>query len=282
MSKIVKIFFISLIAISIISISFAYIAYLEKDKEYKKRILLEDKIAQTLKDRLRLEEEIILLQAAKKELDEKNKDISSRLDSVSSQLKIEKSRNRSVKLDLSNRDEDISRLKDRLEDAKKEKLNTEKRLEELQVSYQNITRDYTNLKNQKMILEQKVAELEKKPVDLDRIVLKTQQAETPDEHRTQQAEAPSEQTRQVFKKQALKDLLRGNVVVVNKEYAFVVTDLGLKDGVRPGMLMEIRGSGRLLGEAEVDKVYDTMSSANLLEGSDVGNIKRGNLVIESR
>ena len=47
------------------------------------------------------------------------------------------------------------------------------------------------------------------------------------------------------------------------------------------MVFEIKDEREILGKAEIDKVYDTMSSATVLPGSAINRMKKGDLIIES-
>ena len=116
------------------------------------------------------------------------------------------------------------------------------------------------------MLQDRLSDLEEKSVDLDTIVVNPSAATS---------------SRSTTITSPVRQPLRGSVLVVNKEYSFVVTDLGQKDGAKKDMVFEIREGTRSLGKAKIDKVYDTMSSANILPGSEINNIKKGNFVFES-
>lgn len=264
MSKTFKIVLVLLVIASIASALLAVFAFIGKEREYMKRLLVEDKLAATLKDKNRIEKEIEESKKAAQEAQTKLSVLQTSVDNITQQIEIEKEKSKTMVLDLADKKQEAARLKDELDKEKREKLSISKKLEELQFDYEKVKKEAAKIKNEKMMLEQKVSELEEKSVNLDKIVVSPQSS---------LSEEP---------KEPIRDLLRGRVLVVNKEYNFIVLDLGQNDGVKKGMVFEIREGSEFLGKAEIDKVYETMSSATLLPGSNINFIKKGNLVIESR
>ncbi|MFH1782672.1 MAG: hypothetical protein ABH848_03545 [Candidatus Omnitrophota bacterium] len=268
MSGIFKIIFIIILIAAIVLAGFAFLTYQQKQKEYQKRLLLEDKISSIMKDKRKLEKEVFSIKTEKDKIDSEYASLRSNLEILSLELREARAKRRTAAL----QEKELEDLKQTLRSKDVEAQNTAKKLQDLQISYQRLNQDHSKLRQEKTSLERKLVELERRPVDLDTIVLKE-----PEEEVIVEKRAPSRRP------EPKKDLLRGSVVVVNKEYGFVVTDLGFGSGIEQGMYIEIRDSRNLLlGEAEIDKVYETMSSANLLEGADINTIKRGNIVIESR
>jgi len=244
MPKTFKILLILLVVVTISSAGLTIAAFIGKNREYTKRVLLEDKLAATLKDKRRLENE-------KKEIQLRIVDIEAKMEEVSSQVREEKNKNRLMSDDLSAREREIARLKEGLEKEKKERRNISKRLEDLKLDYEKVRTESSRIRNEKVRLEKRLFDLKERSVDLDTIVVR-----------------PTEP-------------LRGTVLVVNRDYSFVVTDLGKDDGIKKGMIFEIRDGTRFLGTAEIDRIYDTMSSATLMPDGKINSVKKGNFIIES-
>ena len=61
--------------------------------------------------------------------------------------------------------------------------------------------------------------------------------------------------------------LEGKVLVVNNEFHFVVIDMGKKDGVRVSDELVVYRGPQQIGKVQVEKVYDEMSTAAILSGS---------------
>lgn len=266
MSKTFKILLVLLVVASVVSAVLAVLAFMGKEREYMKRVMLEDKLATTLKDKRQIEKELELSKKVKEESEVKLKSLESEIKKLSSQIEKEQDKSKSAALDLDAKKKEVSKLKSELEKEKKEKLSISKKLEDLQTEYNKAKNDISRLSNEKIKLKERLSNLKEKSVDLDTIVVSPSDGGTA-------AQIPAE---------IKKELLKGMVLVVNKDYNFIVTDLGQDDGVKKGLIFEIRDDKGMLGRAEIDKVYDTMSSASILPGAETGNIKKGNLVIESR
>ena len=258
MSKSFKIVLILLVIASVTSAMIAVIGFVAKEREYMKRLVVEDKLALTLKEKRNLEKELETAKSAKEQsetkivkMEEKFKDISSQLDDM-------KQKSESEAMDLEAKKAELARLKVDLENEKKEKLNISKKLDNLQLDYDKVKRQVSMLTSDKTDLEKRVSELqERQSVNLDKIVVNSPET-------------------------ASKQLLQGKVLVVNKEYSFIVTDIGQDKNVQKGAKFDVMDGPKFLGKAEIDKVYDTMSSATVLPGSRINDMKKGNTIVEIR
>ncbi|MFC1623933.1 hypothetical protein ACFL28_01250 [Candidatus Omnitrophota bacterium] len=265
MSKTFKIVLVFLVVVSIVSAVLAVFGFIKKEEEYTRRLMVEEKLAATLKDKRRLEKDIELKE---KSIEDKAAEISKmelEIKSFASEMEEEKDKRKSIAADLDDQKKEVQKLKGNLEKEKKEKISISKKLADVKADYVKAQGDISRLSNEKAKLRRDLAGLKKGPVDLDKIVV-----------------SPSGGSSLKRSLKPLEELLKGSVLVVNRDYSFIVTDLGQDDNVNKGLKVEIRDGSKLLGRAEIDKVYDTMSSATVLPGSNINNIKKGNLVIESR
>lgn len=265
MSRTFKLILALLIVASVSSAVLAVIAFIGKEREYVKRLILEDKLATSLKEKRALEKELSVAKTAKGEIEAKFKETEEKIQKLSGQLDEEKQTLELAAGELETKKKELAKFKADLENEKKEKLAISKNLETLQSDYDKVTKEVARLRNEKSSLEKKVAELEEKAVNLDKIVVGSR-----------------EKGSLLVPVEPVKPLLEGKVLVVNKEYSFVVTDLGQDKGVQKGMLFDIKNGNELLAKAEIDKVYDTMSSATVLPGGKINDIKKGHVIIESR
>ena len=263
MSKTFNIVLILLIVASIISAVFAVIGFMGKEREYMKRIVLEDKLAATLKEKKDLEKDLEAVKTAKAQTEAKIAKLEEKTKELSSKLEEAEQKNESIGLDLEAKKTELAKVKIDLDNEKKEKLNISKTLDGLQSDYDKIKREAARLTNEKIDLEKKIAELqEKQSVNLDKIVVNSDEAEK--------------------SSQSVKPVMQGKVLVVNKEYNFIVSDIGQDKSVQKGMKFEVMDGARSLGQAEIDKVYDTMSSATILPGGKINDMKKGNVIVEIR
>lgn len=263
MSNTFKIVLIILIAMAVISATMAVIGFVGKEREYMKRIVVEDKLALALKEKKSMERDLESAKTAKKDsedkiikMEEKVKDISSQLDEI-------KQKGETAIAELEIKKTELAKIKIELDNEKKEKLNISKKLDTIQSDYDKIKKDAARLTNENMDLEKKIAELqEKQSINLDKIVVNSGDEDA--------------------SSQAVKPLMEGKILVVNKEYNFIVSDIGQDKGIQKGAKFDVMDGSRFLGQAEIDKVYDTMSSATILPGGKINDMKKGNVIIESR
>ncbi len=263
MSKTFKIALILLIVASIVSAVFAVIGFMGKEREYMKRVVLEDKLALTLKEKRGLEKDLETAKTAKEQMETKISKFEEKAKEYSSQLEEVRQKSEAAIVDLEAKKTELAKIKVDLDNEKKEKLSISKKLDSLQSDYDKAKKEALKLTNEKMDLEKKIVELqEKQSVNLDKIVVNSDESDN-------------------FS-HAVKPVMQGKILVVNKEYSFIVTDIGQDKNIQKGMKFDVMDGPKFLGQAEIDKVYDTMSSAAILSGGKINDMKKGNVIVESR
>lgn len=60
------------------------------------------------------------------------------------------------------------------------------------------------------------------------------------------------------------EILNGKILEINREYNFVIINLGKRDGVKKGMVFMVYRDRRLIGKVEVEEVFNDMSSCVIL------------------
>ncbi len=133
-----------------------------------------------------------------------------------------------------------------------------------------------SLDSEKETLESKVKELEAKTqeVELGKIIVSPEAGESGVKH----YEMPAVSAKAAREPQVLG--LQGKVLVVNKEYNFVVINLGAKDGVDIGDEFSVFDDSALIGDIKVEKVHDSMAAAGFLSADIKDKIREGNKVIQ--
>ncbi|MDD4981039.1 MAG: hypothetical protein PHC54_07270 [Candidatus Omnitrophica bacterium] len=79
---------------------------------------------------------------------------------------------------------------------------------------------------------------------------------------------------------AQKPKLEGKVLVVNKEYNFVVINLGSKDGVNVEDVFSIYHDNNYIGDVKVGKTHDAMSAADFLSSATKDQVSEGDRVVQ--
>jgi myosin heavy subunit len=141
-----------------------------------------------------------------------------------------------------------SELENKLTSVQKEANNTAILLKDLLTKKSELENQVANLQDKAHDLEDKLHSLE-----VEKSIA------NPKDKTGKKAIVPS-----VAKKELAGKTVEGRVLVVNKDYNFAVINLGAKDGIRTGDLFTISHNNKILGDAKVSKVHDSMSAADFL------------------
>lgn len=60
------------------------------------------------------------------------------------------------------------------------------------------------------------------------------------------------------------EIQNGKILEINKEFNFVIINLGKEEGIKKGMIFLVYREKKLLGKMEVEEVFQDMSSCNML------------------
>lgn len=71
----------------------------------------------------------------------------------------------------------------------------------------------------------------------------------------------------------------GKVLVVNKDYNFVVINLGVKDGVRVGDIFSVYHNNKYAGDVKVEKLHDSMAAADFLSKDMRDKVSEGDKIV---
>jgi len=74
----------------------------------------------------------------------------------------------------------------------------------------------------------------------------------------------------------------GEVLTVNREFAFLVISLGKKDGITENMVFNIQRDNKNLGQVKVETVRENISAAALIDKDTLSEIKAGDMVFSRR
>ncbi len=168
-----------------------------------------------------------------------------------------------------------------LEEHKKSRSELESKLTRAQEDMKKIQEQLKDMDSKKATLEAKVKDLESqlqqaqsKDVELGKIVV------APEGSGQQAGEPVSATSAQQPEEKTQERSSAGKVLVVNKDYNFVVINLGAKDGVREGDIFSVYHNNKYLGDIKIDKIHDSMSAAGFLSPEMKDKISEGDKVIE--
>lgn len=273
---------IGLILISVVATFAAVTFYMGRASEQSKRMWAESQLEEVLKVKATLEQEKEELTKAKSDLEAKvealNGQVTSLMDKakeLADQIAAEKQAVEDTKAELTSAQAELDDATDRLETERREKLALADELAKAKQDTKKIQDDLTQLRQAKDALERRVKEMMVTGTTPETIVV------TPSAGTAVAALAkPVPPVQQVppLKGASTAPASSGTVLVVNKEFNFIVISLGEKDGLKPGQSLEVLRANRVIGKVQVERVYENMSAANLLPEQTKTEIKEGDTV----
>lgn len=170
---------------------------------------------------------------------------------------------------------ELIQLRDRArllaEEVEQEKRSYQQTLEELEQKSTQLVVIENNLQDERkkvLNLEQTLTQLRQ---DYSRLKEELSTAEARLGGLRGQLEESKDKTGVKLKKIVVKpkkESLMGKVLVVNREFQFLVIDLGSKDGLSVGDEFVIYQGSEEVGKVQIERVYDTMSTATILPGAE--------------
>jgi predicted RNase H-like nuclease (RuvC/YqgF family) len=245
-----------LIVLSILCVIFLLVAvqqFLGGQKEKNSRVLTEKILEETKQAKDKIRTELDEQNKLKAELESQVTDLKDKLVSLqdqaetfASQLAEEKKAKEDAVVKLNDKIKEVESIKSNFENADKERLSLQEQYDKVSRDYESLQEELRTIRAQNDGLSKQLGDLEaKKEVELDKIVVR-----------------PGSEA-------------EGKVLVVNKEFNFIVVSAGNNKGLTPGVVISIFRDGNFVAKAQVEKVYETMSAANIMP--DGADIKEGDI-----
>jgi len=261
-----------LIVLFIISLSLAGgAAFLLKKEKAKSQALQEELDDVSAKVKI-LEGKLDDSKQTAAQLDTQLRDTKTQTEFLSEELKKEKKLSQDTLMEL-------QQVKISLEQQKKLKADTEQKLTQSQADLKKFQAQLKTLEGKKVELENKIKQMEEaksEKVELGTIVVE-QQEEAPALPQSAKTPATTKITPAKAKPSG-SSALEGKVLVVNKDYNFVVINLGSRDGVNTNDLFSIYRKNKYIGDIKVEKVHDSMSAANFTSADIKDKVQEGDKV----
>jgi hypothetical protein len=258
---------IILFVLIIISFSLAGGLYYLFQKEHERNVSLQSDLEDTITKYKKVESELENTKYKVSNLTLQIKEAQSKLESLNSELKQEKAAKQEAL-------EKTDKLTADLEQLGLLKSDLENKLVQAQEDREKGQSLLKELKSQKSILELKVKELEAKSqgVELGKIVVSPEGASL----------VTADAFGQIATEKAEKPLTgkEGKVLVINKDYNFVVLSLGSKDGIDIGDIFTVYHNNKRLGEVKVEKVHESMAAAGFSSSDMKEKVNEGDKVVQ--
>ncbi len=249
--------FLALILASLAAVNFA----MGRNAERVKRVFLEGQLDKITKAKETLQKERDELVKTKEALESQLKDTMTQAKELADQIAEEKRASESLTTELAQVRRDLTSRNEEYGRAQQEKETLTEELSKAKQSYQALSNELTTLRQAKEALERRVKEM---------LALQAQEAE-----KIIVKPVPGISTPSVAQIGSSKE---GKVLVVNRDFDFVVINLGTKDGLKIGDQLSIWRDGKQISKAQVEKVYEAMAAATLLTEDQKGQVKVGDLI----
>lgn len=242
--------------------------YVAKEEEHDKRVTTEKKLEQTLVAKRVVEQNL-------KEATENNEKLTSQAQDLENEVatlqesiaQVTQEKERVVK-EAETKNAKIAEISGLLESEKSEKSALAQELEAVKADYEETERKLASLQDEKTRLESQLKEA------------KSQGQLAVTQPQTQPAvDLGKVSVGKPVSQMASPELpgKMGRILVVNDEFNFVVVSFGKNDGLKGGEVLSISREGKLVGKVQVEKLYDAISAATILDGK-AGVYKEGDTV----
>lgn len=192
-------------------------------------------------------------------------------------LRAELEQQKNIRTDLENKltqaQSDANKAYAQLNELEAKKTELEEKAKQLEIKSNDLEARLQGIELGTIVVKPKAAEQPKKKVEKpakEKKVSKTAIVETKKE-----AEEPKEKP-----PAAVVASLEGTVVANNKEYNFVVINLGSKEGVKINSIFSIYHNDKYVGDVKIEKVHDFMSAAGYLSEEIKDKIFEGDRAIQ--
>ncbi len=235
-------------------------------QERDRRLAKEQELRVALAENEDLSARLTELQQAKSRIDEEMSRLRQEFSDAQEKLVQAVQAQETLSRSVEDREKEIGRLTKDFEQTKTQQQQLLAQVSDLQSERDTLRRQLADLEQAKGDLESKVIELSQQPtVELDKVVVGSQPTGSAGSAPATTLAAASSPT-------------TGQVMNINREYDFIIFNLGKNHGVSIGQELQVVRGEEVLGRVKVEKVYDELSAAAILPNSRKETIKEGDTV----
>ena len=243
MAKMMKVGIIVLFVVSVVSFLVVLRLFAVKVNEKEKRVQAETQLATVRQEKTKAEEDLGNMTKLKESAESELNLEKERARTLEEEIVAERRAKDELAQNLSEKEKEMERLSTSLEDSKREVNNMTSSIEKLREENKTIQAELAQLRFAKEQLEENMQELVSGGVGLKPVIVKP------------------------------KAGIEGQVLVVNKEFDFVVTNIGRENMIEQGMILTVLRNNNPIGKIKVEEVYDNMSAAIILPEYKQAGIK---------
>lgn len=252
--------------VAVAGIAAAGVGWYLRQEEQRARLEAEQHLASARSQNNQLQQELGDARQQIQQLDSELVRSKDQIRQVMDELSQQRESNQVLSQSVDERQQELQRLSQEFEKVNTERNALTTELTQLKDEHQRVRAQLNELETAKRDLETKVKELTSHPtVELDKVVVTGDGASTASSASSSSGSASS-------------GSLQGQVIVVNREYDFIVMNLGRNQGLQIGQEFHVVRGEEVLGRVKVEKVYDELSAAAILPNSNKESIHEGDLV----
>lgn len=269
MNKNLKIGLVLLIIASVSFLCSTVAFFILKESEKEKRLYLEKELKETIAERESIAKDLEEIKILKRDLESKLSSAQEEAKRISEELAKEKEARGLIASQLGEEKKRSDTLMADVMKEKEERLTLVHQLARAGDSYRQLKEQFDLLVEAKETLEDKLKEMmAKKGVELEKIEVRS-------EYQPRDIASCDEEV-------TSKDVKSGDVLVVNKKFDFIVSNIGRSDGADVGTGLDVYRGDELIAKTRIEKLYDKMSAAIILPEWKNSNIKEGDRVYISQ
>ncbi len=224
--RVLKAGIVLLFVLSMVAFCLTFVVFSRRENEREKRLEAEQKVELLTGENDRLNEAFKDLTATKEQIDRELDAERRRAKELESQVLSEREAGVELQTQVGQKDSELAALRQQAARAEKDFFDLNKR-------FKDITEKASRLEREKKRFEEQAAA---EPVEIPAVIVNPEDAG-----------------------------VAGDVLVVNRDFDFVVTNLGSVDGLNYGDPLLVRRSGEEVGRVVVEKLYDKMAACTIVE-----------------
>ncbi len=227
-------------------------------QEHQLRVKVETELSVLENKKVEIEKRLDKVLKDKEDIEKELTDFRSKAERLADKIEYEKRMREQAENKLKTKENEFTSLKDKLEKAQGNVNKLEQKYENIQAKNEELSSKLDQLRLAKKALETKIGITgQVEGVQLGTVVVR------PQEVKEQKGQGQRTQ---------------GRILVINREFDFVMIDLGRVNGVEPGMKFAVYHLGKLTAEVKVERVYEDMCSAIILNKEKEGEMQEDDLV----
>lgn len=260
--------------LAVVAMMAAGYGFFLQSQEHAMRLQKEQELARLLQERDALQVQIASLQTAKSQVETELGRVKTELTQSKDQTaKTEQERDKlAEKLEqnvgeLSKLGQAMDQMMKELSQVRTDKDQLASQLTKLNSDKDMLAKQLDDAKQQQQSLESKISELSRVPtVQLDKVLVSNNE---------QEIALPSSGG---AARLAMAGSANGQVLVINRDYNFVVMDMGKNQGLSIGQEFKVVRGEQVIGKVKVEKVYDDLSAAAILPETKEDLLREGDQV----